>query len=129
MGYMSRVGLWGAGCSFASFGDFVQTFKRLDDIGSMELIATELKQQGAYIARSLSYESATFEVVETSLTSEQLAVYDEAVLLWKDMMLAFKDAAEETGKTGTCIIERIIYLSPSTLSALFIPSLNQATRN
>ena len=58
MGYMERLGLWGAGNpAFSSFTDF------MDAVGSrgvcaLELVAMDMKAQGMYVARTLSYTGA-----------------------------------------------------------------------
>ena len=58
MGYMERLGLWGAGNpAFSSFADF------MDAVGSrgvcaLELVAMDMKAQGMYVARTLSYAGA-----------------------------------------------------------------------
>ena len=55
MGYMERLGLWGAGNpAFTNFGEF------MDAVGSrgvcaLELVAMDMKAQGMYVARTLSY--------------------------------------------------------------------------
>lgn len=55
MGYMERLGLWGPGNpAFANFGEF------MDAVGSrgvcaLELVAMDMKAQGMYVARTLSY--------------------------------------------------------------------------
>ena len=58
MGYMERLGLWGAGNpAFSSFVEF------MDAVGSrgvcaLELVAMDMKAQGMYVARTLSYAGA-----------------------------------------------------------------------
>ena len=58
MGYMERLGLWGAGNpAFSTFAEF------MDAVGSrgvcaLELVAMDMKAQGMYVARTLSYAGA-----------------------------------------------------------------------
>ena len=58
---MARLGLWGQGTVFDSAAQFV---KSLDSrgIGVMEMLAMDLKSRGMFLARSLSYQGADFEV-------------------------------------------------------------------
>ena len=43
-------------------------------VGMMEVIAVYLKQQGAFVSRSLSFSSCAFELVEDSATPELRAM-------------------------------------------------------
>jgi len=50
MGYFSRMGLWGGGCSFDSFATFEKAVSKRG-IGAFELLAMELKGIGCYVSR------------------------------------------------------------------------------
>jgi hypothetical protein len=45
-------------------------------VAAMEVLARDLKSLGLYTARSLSYESVEYELVEHALTPEQRRIYD-----------------------------------------------------
>lgn len=54
MSYFIRLGLWGAGCSFDSFGSFEKAVSKRG-IGAFELLAMELKGIGCYVSRGESF--------------------------------------------------------------------------
>jgi len=82
--YASRLGLWGSGTSFAGPIEFA---KEITEGGpsAMELLAMQMKQSGKYLARSLSFKGATFEVVDVPLTKQFEETYDASVQLWTDL--------------------------------------------
>ncbi len=51
----------------------------------MELVSMELKRQGTYICRTLSYKGCEFHTVKDAITAEQVILYDEACKLWQDL--------------------------------------------
>ena len=58
MGYMERLGLWGAGNpAFASFMEFMEAVGSRG-VCALELVAMDMKAQGMYVARTLSYAGA-----------------------------------------------------------------------
>ncbi|GAX80052.1 hypothetical protein CEUSTIGMA_g7491.t1 [Chlamydomonas eustigma] len=79
--YMTRLGLWGAGAAFRDQEDMVSTLKD-GGVGTMELVAMELKQMGSYIARTLSYQGVSFEQKLVEVDEAYRALYDKAVDLW-----------------------------------------------
>ena len=85
--YASRLGLWGSGTSFA---DPIEFAKEITEGGpsAMELLAMQMKQSGKYLARSLSFKGATFEVVDVPLTKQFEEKYDASVQLWTDLHIA-----------------------------------------
>jgi hypothetical protein len=50
----------------------------------MELVAMELKQNGCYLARSLSFTGVTFEHLHITIGEDFAALYDEATALWAE---------------------------------------------
>ena len=78
MGYMTRLGLWGEGTPFSDFAKippgkrnpaFLPELKR-GGFGAMELVGMDLKAQGRYLCRTLSFKGATFDVHEAKLGPE-----------------------------------------------------------
>lgn len=57
MAYMTRLGLWGAGSAFLDFEQFLDSMKKRG-VSFMEMLAMELKAEGNYVARGLSFRSA-----------------------------------------------------------------------
>ena len=69
---MYRLGLWGPGTSFVNgFDGFREAIER-DGVGMMELVAMHMKRNGSYICRTLSFEGCSFQIVEDSLSKEQV---------------------------------------------------------
>lgn len=60
------------------------------------MLAMELKRQGSYVSRGLSFTSAEFETVSHALTPEQSAIYDDAALLWQRVFVALEEARQVT---------------------------------
>jgi len=87
--YASRLGLWGTGTSFADPFEFATEIKA-GGPSAMELLAMQMKQSGKYLARSLSFKGATFEVVDVPLTKKFEDMYDASVALWTDLIQAFE---------------------------------------
>ena len=56
MAYMARLGLWGAGSAFPDFEQFLDSMKKRG-VSFMEMLAMELKAEGNYVARGLSFRS------------------------------------------------------------------------
>ena len=69
----------------------------------MEVLARDLKALGLYAARSLSFEGIHYEIVEHSLTPEQIAIYDayaDAFQIIHKNLKAALEAANITGADG-----------------------------
>ena len=56
MAYMTRLGLWGSGSAFPDFEQFLDSMKKRG-VSFMEMLAMELKAEGNYVARGLSFRS------------------------------------------------------------------------
>ncbi|KAL8209836.1 hypothetical protein R6Q57_006568 [Mikania cordata] len=84
LGYMVRLGLWGAGTSFKDFSEF---FVALDKggVGALELVAMDMKARGMYVCRTLSYKGSEFEVIEVPLEAEMMETYKKAAEFWADL--------------------------------------------
>ena len=55
--YAQRLGLWGPGSAFADFGAFLESMKRRG-VTFLEMLSMEMKAEGYYVARGLSYKCA-----------------------------------------------------------------------
>jgi hypothetical protein len=98
MAYANRLGIWGPGTSFKDFQDFAQQVRQ-GGIGMMEFVARDLKAQGKYLSRFLSYDGVHFRPPEDStheITPEQHALLDRAGDAWRMVMDNFRQAAETT---------------------------------
>lgn len=56
LAYMERLGLWGVGAAFPSFQAFLDSMKRRG-ITFLEMLSMELKGDGLYVSRGLSFRS------------------------------------------------------------------------
>lgn len=54
MAYLSRMGLWGVATAFPDFDAFLESMKRRG-VSFMEMLAMEMKAEGKYVARGLSF--------------------------------------------------------------------------
>ena len=70
----------------------------------MEVLARDLKALGLYAARSLSFEGIEYDIVEHTLTAEQIRIYDAYAdafqIIHKNLNEALK-ATNITGEEGT----------------------------
>lgn len=81
MVFMSRLGLWGEGASYAVFQDFVAAMEKRGS-GAMECLAADLKMRGIYMSRQLSYENINFRIKEVPMTREFHRFYNNSADLW-----------------------------------------------
>lgn len=83
LAYMSRLGLWGLGSPFPDFDSFLASMRRRG-VTFMEMLAMELKGQGLYVSRGLSFREAEFAELACPLSNAQRAQYDAAASLWRE---------------------------------------------
>lgn len=82
LGYLDRLGLWGPGTPFPNgFSEFQQQIAS-GGLSAMEMIARELKAQGKYVSRTLSFHGVEYDTKEHALTDEQKALYRTAAKAW-----------------------------------------------
>lgn len=77
LAYACRLGLWGAGegYPFTSREAFFEAMEA-GGVAAMEVVARDLKALGLYTARALSFEGVEYDILEHSLTDDQVIVYD-----------------------------------------------------
>ncbi|KAL5568778.1 hypothetical protein UlMin_025353 [Ulmus minor] len=92
MGYMVRLGLWGAGTSFINFRDFLGALEK-GGVGALELVAMDMKARGMYVCRTLSYKGSEFEVVEAPLEADMMTIYKKAAKFWSDLRMELLTAS------------------------------------
>lgn len=100
LSYASRLGLWGEGTPFPTVQQFIG---QIEDGGlsGMELVARDIKQMGAYLARSLSFDGVTYSRLEHPLTSLQRDIYNELARSWQIVLQNVNDALALTGAYST----------------------------
>ena len=97
LGYLDRLGLWGAGTAFPNgFKEFRSQVAE-GGMAAMELIARELKALGKYVSRTLSYKGVTYSQEKHELTPEQQEIYRSAAKAWASVF----DAADSTIRNTT----------------------------
>ena len=104
LAYAQRLGLWGAtDFPFATRAEFVEAIEA-GGVAAMEVLARDLRALGLYAARSLSYEGIQYELIEHTLSPEQIRIYDAyagAFAIIHNNLDAAMQAANITGSTGT----------------------------
>lgn len=95
LAYLDRLGLWGQGTPFGDAAEFVGAIKTAG-LSAMELVAQNLKQMGAYVARSISFEGVTQNTLVHDLTEDQRATYDGLSRAWQTIFRNINGALEET---------------------------------
>lgn len=89
------LGLYGPGTPFhgatteSSVALFCGALKN-KGLTFLEMMAQQLKAEGSYLARSLSYMAVEFETEVTPLSLADVAVYDAATALWRDVIAAME---------------------------------------
>ena len=95
LGYTSRLGLWGPETAFPTHEAFM-TEIRAGGVAAMELVARDLKAQGLYLARALSFAGVEHEILEHSLTEAQVRIYDAYADAWAIIHRNLEAALEAT---------------------------------
>lgn len=81
LGYTARLGLWGPETAFPTHEAFL-TEIRAGGVAAMELVARDLKAQGLYLARALSFAGVEYEILKHKLTEAQVRIYDAYAEAW-----------------------------------------------
>ncbi|HLM60729.1 MAG TPA: strawberry notch C-terminal domain-containing protein [Pyrinomonadaceae bacterium] len=69
-------------------------------VGSMEMVARDMKAAGMYCSRSLSMRGVDYRSVHHALTPEQKEIYNVAARAWAEVARSFDDALNETNANG-----------------------------
>jgi hypothetical protein len=95
LAYATRLGLWGEGSAFAKVTDFVGGIES-GGVAAMELVSRDMKAQGSYLARSLSFDGVTYDRLEHQLTPLQNDIYNELARAWQGVLQNVNAALEAT---------------------------------
>ena len=95
LGYAARLGLWGPETAFPTHESFM-TEIRAGGVAAMELVARDLKAQGLYLSRSLSFAGVEYEILEHCLTEAQIGIYDAYAEAWAIIHRNLDEALEAT---------------------------------
>jgi predicted RNA methylase len=93
--YGTRLGIWGPNTAFENSLAFATNIQAAG-LASMELVARDLKAQGSYIARSLSFDGVGYERLDVPLTDLQTTIYDELAKAWQGVLQNVEEAMEHT---------------------------------
>lgn len=95
-GYAERLGMWGNGTPFANKLRFVGEIQS-GGLAAMELVSQDLKANGLYTSRSLSYDDVTYDRLVHELTADQREMYDEMAKGWQVALQNLNRIMEVTG--------------------------------
>ncbi|HOJ04097.1 MAG TPA: strawberry notch family protein [Bacteroidota bacterium] len=99
LGYLDRIGLWGASTEFPTKLKFVEDVTGAG-VAMMEYVARDMKAMGLYLARSLSYEDVTFETLTHALSPEQREIWNTLSDSWAVVLDNINDALELTASNS-----------------------------
>lgn len=106
MGYMVRLGLWGEGHQgfkdFSRFLEAVQT-KGSGNMAALELVAMDMKAQGMYVCRTLSFHGAEFETVNAPLEEPVASQYAAATAAWNLLYREFLAGEESAAQAADAL--------------------------
>ena len=117
LAYATRLGLWGTGTAFADRKAFVESLRR-GGIAALELISRDLKTQGLYAARALSFAGVEYDILEHKLTPDQIGVYDAYADAWAIIHANLRAALDATRITDS--FSKDTYNSGAKAAALSI---------
>ncbi|XP_067930310.1 uncharacterized protein [Watersipora subatra] len=87
MAFMERMGLWGNAAPFPNYEAFLETIQK-KGLGVAEMLAMDMKKDGLYVSRMLSFSDAQFYNIECNLTDQQRLVYNMAARIWDEVRKA-----------------------------------------
>lgn len=93
--YAERLGLWGEGTAFRNGDDFVAQVSA-GGIAAMELVAQNMKAQGMYLSRNISYDGVEYDRLIHKLTKQQKETYDTLAEAWQIIFQHTNDALKAT---------------------------------
>lgn len=96
LSFATRLGLWGEGTPFSNVRDFISQVAA-GGLATMELVARDMKQMGAYLARSLSYEGVQYSRLDHELTPVQHDIYNRLCDAWQVVLNNMEEALKVTG--------------------------------
>ncbi|CEM19277.1 unnamed protein product [Vitrella brassicaformis CCMP3155] len=94
LGYMSRLGLWGKGTPYKTFGELYTKIGHNEESG-MECLTINMKSQGLFSSRTISYKGAVFSVDTIDHNSEATRLYQKAVDFWQEMYAFLDDVLHD----------------------------------
>src|SRR6266496_3531138 len=100
LGYLDRLGLWGPGTPFPNgFNQFAGEISN-GGMSAMEMVAREMKAQGKYVSRTLTYKGITYSQPIHELTPEQKEIYKTATKAWENIVQSIEHTITHTTNGG-----------------------------
>lgn len=99
LAYLSRLGLWGEGTPFPDFMSFLNVMKD-GGTGAMELLSRDLKSNGLYLSRSISFDGVEYETVTHDLSESEKNTYNNMADFWAMMLVKIEEAAANAHMKG-----------------------------
>src|SRR5579872_6103919 len=110
LGYLDRLGLWGPGTAFPQgFNEFAAQIGA-GGMSAMEMVARELKAQGKYVSRTLSYKGVEYSEIQHEIPPEQKELYRSAVKAWRLVSQRVEDSIMNTTNGGARAKSRFMSL-------------------
>ena len=100
LSYADRLGIWGEGTPFPNKQNFFDKI-RAGGVSAMEVVARDLKAQGLYLARSISYKGVEFARLTHNLTPEQENLYNRIATAWQAVLSNMDRIMDETGAVNS----------------------------
>lgn len=108
LGYLDRLGLWGPGTAFPTgFSEFASQIAG-GRLAAMEMVARELKAQGKYVSRTLSFKGVTYDEAEHKITPEQADLYRTATNAWRRVVNEAETSIRDTTNGGARQVSRFM---------------------
>lgn len=95
LAYADRLGLWGEGTEFANREAFVNAVSA-GGVAAMELVARDMKAQGMYMSRTLSFKGVGYSRLTHALTPAQRQTYDTLAEAWQVVLKNINEALKLT---------------------------------
>jgi RNA polymerase sigma factor (sigma-70 family) len=100
LSYADRLGIWGEGTPFPNKQNFFDKI-RAGGVSAMEVVARDLKAQGLYLARSISYKGVEFARLTHNLTPDQERLYNRIATAWQAVLSNMDRIMDETGAVNS----------------------------
>lgn len=95
--YAERLGLWGDGTAFQDGNEFIAKIKN-GGIAAMEVVASDMKNNGVYLSRNISYDDVRYGRIVHKLTKDQKNIYNELARAWQIVLDNINKAMEITNQ-------------------------------
>ncbi|PRW58205.1 strawberry notch-like [Chlorella sorokiniana] len=136
MAYMTRLGLWGEGNpAFKDFSAFLEAVQPKGSGGSsgssmaaLELVAMDMKAQGMFVCRTLSFAGAEFQTVEAPLEEPIASQYKAATAAWSHLFREFLQAEERAAAAGLAFDARATWRAFWAAHQAFFRHLTMAAK-